>query len=161
MGSRHLSRSIVLQTLFEWDFNKLPLDKIYEILDYNVQSLGEGLPDKEYPKKLLDGILKYWDKINKLIEKSAPEWPIEQINNVDRNVLRIGIYELVFGNKNEVPPKVAINEAVELAKVFGGDSSRKFVNGVLGTIYRQLEELEKSKSQNQNNNSNEKEQNNS
>lgn len=141
MGSRHLSRSIVLQTLFEWDFNKFPPDSIQKILEENIQTLAEGLENKNYPKKLLDGILQNWDKINKLIEKSAPEWPLEQINIIDRNVLRIGIYELVFGNKEEVPPKVAINEAVELAKVFGGDSSRKFVNGVLGTIYKELEEL--------------------
>ncbi|MGB9763045.1 MAG: transcription antitermination factor NusB [Minisyncoccia bacterium] len=145
MGFRHLSRSIVFQTLFEWDFNKLPQERIFEILKENLQSLGEGLQDKEYPQKLLEEILKHWDKINKLIEKSAPEWPLEQINTVDRNVLRIGIYELVFGNKNEVPPKVAINEAVELAKIFGGDSSRKFVNGVLGTIYREMEEIEQHK----------------
>src|SRR3990167_4848550 len=80
------------------------------------------------------------EKINEIIEKCAPEWPLEQITIVDRNVLRIGIYELLWGNREEVPPKVAINEAIELAKNFGGESSGKFINGVLGTIYREIGE---------------------
>jgi N utilization substance protein B len=79
-------------------------------------------------------------EIDKIIEKVAPQWPIDQIAMVDRAVLRLGIYELLFGNREEVPPKVAINEAIELAKTFGGDTSGKFVNGVLGTIYREIGE---------------------
>ena len=90
-------------------------------------------------KKLAKGVLAHRPQIDEIIKKSAPEWPIEQITIVDRNVLRIGIYELLFGDKNEVPPKVAINEAIELAKSYGGESSGRFVNGVLGTIYREME----------------------
>lgn len=140
MGSRHLSRSIVLQTLFEWDFNNCQGTSVKDIFKRNLDNLGQGLDDIEYPLKLLEGIISHWDELNKLIESGAPEWPMEQINIIDRNVLRIGIFELIFEDKKEVPPKVAINEAVELAKNFGGDSSRRFVNGVLGTIYRQMEE---------------------
>jgi N utilization substance protein B len=138
MGSRHLSRSIVLQTLYEWDFSKQDKD-VKEIFQRNLKSLGEGLPNKEYSEGLLDGILSQWDKLDKLILSGAPEWPLGQINIVDRNILRIGIFELLFADSKEVPPKVAINECVELAKTFGGDSSRRFVNGVLGTVYREME----------------------
>ena len=140
MGSRHLSRSLVLQTLYEWDFNNFKGADVKDIFKRNLDNLGQGLEDIEYPTMLLNGILKHWEELNKLIESGAPEWPMEQINIIDRNVLRIGIFELIFQDAKEVPPKVAINESVELAKNFGGDSSRRFVNGVLGTIYRQIEE---------------------
>lgn len=140
MGSRHLSRSIVLQTLYEWDFSKQDKD-VKEIFQRNLKLLGEGLPNKEYSEELLDGILSQWDKLDKLILSGAPEWPLGQINIVDRNILRIGIFELLFADSKEVPPKVAINECVELAKTFGGNSSRRFVNGVLGTVYREMEEV--------------------
>jgi len=145
MGSRHLSRSIILQTLYEWDFHNLKDKDVRSIFQRNLDNLGQGLEDPNYPKTLLEGVLAHWGELNKLIESGAPEWPIKQINIIDRNVLRIGIFELIFGAKKEVPPKVAINEAVELAKSFGGDSSRRFVNGVLGTIYRQMEETLKQK----------------
>jgi len=138
MGSRHLSRSIVLQTLYEWDFRKEENKEIEKIFQRNLQTMGSGLANDQYPQKLLQGILDHWDELNTLISQGAPEWPLNKINIIDRNVLRIGIYELLFGDSKEVPPKVAINEAVELAKTFGGNSSRRFVNGVLGTIYRQM-----------------------
>jgi len=138
MGSRHLSRSIVLQTLYEWDFLKQKKDA-REIFQRNLRLLGDGLYDKEYPEQLLDGILNQLDQLDKLIVSGAPEWPLGQINIIDRNILRIGIFELLFSDSKEVPPKVAINECVELAKTFGGDSSRRFVNGVLGTVYREME----------------------
>jgi N utilization substance protein B len=144
MSSRHLSRSIVFQTLFEWDFSEKEKDP-YEILERNLRLFGEGLRDLEYPKNLLKGVLDNLEKIDKIIQEGAPEWPLNQINISDRNILRIGIFELLFGNKEEVPPKVAINEAVELAKTFSNDSSRKFVNGVLGTIYRQMLNVEENK----------------
>jgi len=124
MGSRHLSRSIVLQTLYEWDFSKQNKD-VKEIFQRNLKALGDGLSNDKYPKELLDGILIQWNKLDKLILSGAPEWPLDQINIVDRNILRIGIFELLFANSKEVPPKVAINECVELAKTFGGDSSRE------------------------------------
>ncbi|MDD2677821.1 MAG: transcription antitermination factor NusB [Candidatus Paceibacterota bacterium] len=140
MGSRHLSRSILLQTLYEWDFWKGEKD-IASIFQRIFSALGEGIEDQEYPKKLLEGIVAHLDDLNKIIIQGAPEWPLEQINIIDRNILRIGIYELLFGDPKAVPPKVAINEAVELAKTFGGDSSRRFVNGVLGTVLREFEEV--------------------
>jgi N utilization substance protein B len=138
MGSRHLSRSIAMQSLYEKDFmgDKANLN---EVLERNIKEFGPGLEDTEFARKLALGVSDNMDKIDKIIEKAAPEWPIEQINIVDRNVLRIGLYELIYSDKEEVPPKVAINEAIELAKMFGGESSGKFINGVLGTVYKELE----------------------
>jgi transcription antitermination protein NusB len=138
MGSRHLSRSIAMQTLYEWDFlnQKKDLD---ELLEKNIKELGPDLEDSNFVKDLARGVKQEIRKIDKIIEKAAPDWPLEQINIVDRNVLRIGLYELLYANKDEVPPKVAINEAIELAKMFGGDSSGRFINGVLGTVYKELQ----------------------
>src|SRR3989338_4400801 len=138
--NRHLSRSIVLQTLFEWDFNSKDKKRVWNFLDYNVDNFALCAEEKEFTKSLLTGILEKNDKIEKIIKKAAPEWPLEQVAIIDRNVLRIGLYELLFGDRKEVPPKVAINEAIELAKNFGGESSVKFVNGVLGTVYREIGE---------------------
>jgi len=139
MASRHLSRSIVLQSLYEWDFyDKKPVLK--NIVERNIKDFGPGLEEVDFVWQLIEGIGKHMHDIDKIIEKAAPEWPIAQISMVDRNVLRIGLYELLYANKEEVPPKVAINEAIELAKTFSGQTSGKFVNGVLGTVYKQLEE---------------------
>jgi N utilization substance protein B len=137
MANRHLSRSIVLQSLFEKDFN-LDNSKIDSIVKRNIKEFAPGLEDQGFIKELIKGVLKNQKKLDRIIEKAAPEWPINQIAVVDRNVLRIGLYELLFGKKKEVPSKVAINEAIELAKTFGGNSSGKFVNGVLGTVYREI-----------------------
>ena len=139
MPSRHIARSIVLQSLYEWDFrNEKNLD-IEKVLEKDNNEFGQGINEQEFMKKLAKGVLEHREAIDKIIEKSAPEWPLAQITIVDRNVLRIGIYELLFGDKKEVPPKVAINEAIELAKSYGGESSGRFINGVLGTIYREME----------------------
>lgn len=140
MANRHLSRSIAMQTLYEWDFDGCQDSKLEAIIERNLGEFGPGLEDDKFVRDLIKGVLENREKINQIIAKTAPEWPIEQISLVDRNVLRIGIYELLYGNRNEVPPKVAINEAIELAKSFGGDASGKFVNGVLGTIYRAIGE---------------------
>ncbi len=140
MANRHLSRSIVLQSLYEWDFYGRNNKELDEIITRNVREFGPGLESDQFIRELIGGILKQQSKIDAIIEKSAPEWPLEQITIVDRNVLRIGIYELLFSNRDEVPPKVAINEAIELAKTFGGDASGRFINGVLGTIYREIGE---------------------
>jgi len=129
-----------MQTLYEWDFYGRDNAKIPEILERNVEEFGPGLDDKEFPKKLVYAVIENISKLDKIIEKAAPEWPIAQINIIDRNILRLGLYELLFANRDEVPPKVAINEAIELAKTFGGESSGKFVNGVLGTVYREIGE---------------------
>ncbi len=141
MASRHLSRSIAMQSLYEWDFNCFE-KTLKEITEKNIQEFGAGLEEFDLIWELVLGIEEKKDSIDQIITKTAPEWPLEQINILDRNILRIGIYELLFGNPESVPPKVAINEAIELAKNFGGESSRKFVNGVLGTVYREISQEE-------------------
>ncbi|GMX58678.1 MAG: transcription antitermination factor NusB [Candidatus Microsyncoccus archaeolyticus] len=137
MASRHLSRSIAMQSLYEWDFNEFSKD-IKEITEKNIQEFGSGLEEFDLIWEIVLGVQEKKEFIDSIIVKTAPEWPLPQINILDRNILRIGIFELIFGNKESVPPKVAINESIELAKNFGGESSRKFVNGVLGTVYREL-----------------------
>ena len=139
MASRHLSHSIAMQSLYEWDFNGKKSDSLDKIVERNIKEYGPGLEDMGFIKQIIKGVTEHMPKIDKIIEKSAPEWPIEQITIVDRNVLRIGLYELLYANKEEVPPKVAINEAIELAKSFGGESSGKFINGVLGTVYKEID----------------------
>jgi len=139
MASRHLSRSIAMQSLYEWDFNGKKPENLEKIVEKNINEFGPGLEDKNFVQQIVKGVVSHLSKIDKIIEKAAPEWPIDQITLVDRNVLRIGLYELLYGSKEEVPPKVAINEAIELAKNFGGESSGKFINGVLGTVYKEIE----------------------
>jgi len=142
MASRHLSRSIVLQSLYEWDFYGQKPESLKTIINRNIKDFGPGLEDLNFVKSLADGILSNQKEIDNIIEKAAPEWPIQQIPLIDRNVLRIGLYELLYSNKEEVPPKVAINEAIELAKTFSGRTSGKFINGVLGTVFKELEQSE-------------------
>ncbi len=139
MANRHLARSLAMQSFFEWDFygGEKNLD---EILARNISEFAPGIEDTEFSRKLINGVLEHKKDLDDIIEKAAPEWPIPQIAPIDRNVLRIGLFELLYGDRKEVPPKVAINEAIELAKTFGGDSSGKFVNGVLGTVYREIGE---------------------
>ena len=134
MANRHLSRIIILQTLFAWDFNKTQGNP-QNILEYTEKEFGADKDDTEFTKNLLKGIVDKWKDLNDLIIKYAPEWPLKQIAIIDRNILRIGIYELKFEN---LPPKVAINEAIELSKDYGGDNSSKFINGVLGSIYKEM-----------------------
>ncbi len=142
MASRHLSRSIVMQSLYEWDFYGQKSGALDAILQRNINDFGPGLEDLNFVRELAHGVTEHLKEIDKIIETAAPEWPIAQIPVIDRNVLRMGLYELLYSNKEEVPPKVAINEAIELAKTFSGPTSGKFVNGVLGTVYKQLEEKE-------------------
>lgn len=146
MANRHLSRSIVLQSLFEWDLNATPKDKIREVLERNIAEFAPNNTDTQFMEKLLDGILAKQSEIDLIIEKAAPEWPIDRISPIDRNILRLGLYELLFADRNEVPAKVAINEAIELAKQFGGDNSSRFVNGVLGAVYKEIGEPGKDES---------------
>ncbi len=138
MASRHLSRSIAMQSLYEWDFGGKKPELLNKIVEKNIKEYGPGLEDTSFVWQLINGVMDHLSQIDKIIEKAAPEWPIEQITIVDRNVLRIGLYELLYSKKEEVPPKVAINEAIELAKTFGGESSGKFINGVLGTVYKEI-----------------------
>jgi len=145
MSSRHLSRSIAMQSLYEWDFNGKKMESLEKIVDKNIKEFGPGLEDDSFVRQLVSGVVKSIFHLDQIIEKAAPEWPIDQINIVDRNVLRIGLYEILYSKKEEVPPKVAINEAIELAKNFGGESSGKFINGVLGTVYKEINEAESKK----------------
>ncbi len=145
-SNRHLSRIISLQSLFEIAFCEFQLDgkklakadktkKIEDVVDRNVGEFASGEQNKQFALDIAKGVIKNEDKIDAIIRPAAPEWPIEQIALVDLTILRMAVYELLF-SKEEIPPKVAINEAVELAKAFGGPRSSKFVNGVLGTVYR-------------------------
>jgi len=140
MANRHLARSIVLQTLYEWDFRKLSVGVAKNLLKRNIGEFAPGLTDSEFLDELLSSILSKIEDLDRIIVKAAPDWPLEKISTIDRNVLRLGLFELLFSDKDEVPAKVAINEAIELAKTFGGDNSGKFVNGVLGSIYKELGE---------------------
>ena len=140
MANRHLSRSLAMQALFEWDFNERKNDRVEDSIFRIVQEFDPGLDELDFIQELVLGVIKYQDKLDDIIEKAAPDWPIHQIAVVDRNVLRIGLFELLFGDKKEVPARVAINESIELAKTFGGENSGRFVNGVLGTIYKELGE---------------------
>lgn len=141
MASRHLARSIALQSLFEWDFFQKNID-LDKIMDRNLETFGGVFDEKDFARSIVKGVTEHMDKIDRIIQSSAPERPLNQLSIVDRNVLRIGLLELLYSNKEEVPPKVAINEAIELAKNFGGANSGKFINGVLGTVYKEITETE-------------------
>ncbi len=147
MANRHLSRSIVLQALFERDFmsetghpGSFDEEKVKEAIKRNMREFAPGLEDDSFVFFLAERVLKKRSVVDEIIEKAAPEWPLDKISVVDRNILRIGLTELLFGDRKEVPPKVAINEAIELAKTFGGENSSKFVNGVLGAVYKEIGE---------------------
>jgi len=138
MATRHLVRTIILQSFYEWDFYNRGTD-LTQIIERNFKNLGQDIDEPDFIWRIAKGIVEHLSEIDKVIERAAPDWPLNQIALVDRNVLRLGLYELFYADKNEVPPKVAINEAIELAKNYGGENSPKFINGVLGTIYRELE----------------------
>ncbi len=140
MANRHLSRSVVLQTLFEWDFRNAAPAVAQEVLARNAQEFAPSAGDMPFMEELLVGAIERKDDLDLVIAKAAPEWPLDRIALVDRNVLRLGLYELLFADREKVPAKVAINEAIELAKSFGGENSGRFVNGVLGAVYKELGE---------------------
>ena len=140
MANRHLARSVVLQTLFEWDTTSASSLGAHETLKRNIEEFGADINDTPFMSKLLDGVLAKRDDLDLIIAKAAPEWPLEKIAPVDRNILRLGLFELLFADRTQVPAKVAINEAIELAKTFGGESSGRFVNGVLGAVYKEIGE---------------------
>jgi len=131
-----------MQSLYERDFRNLSEKELEETVERNIREFGPGMEDTDFSKRIVSGVIRNLKEIDKIIEKSAPKFSLQQINIIDRNVLRIGVYELLYANKEEVPPKVAINEAVELAKNFSGETSRKFVNGVLGTVFNIIKENE-------------------
>src|SRR5437868_780335 len=140
MANRHLARSVVLQTLFEWDTTHADEAGVNAILARNVDEFGGDDSDRPFMENLLTGVISKRPDLDLVITKAAPDWPLEKIAPVDRNILRIGLFELLFADRAQVPAKVAINEAIELAKVFGGDSSGRFVNGVLGAVYKEMGE---------------------
>lgn len=137
MATRHLLRSVILQSLYEWDFYNRGHDLVI-ILERDMKEFAPEVDEPEFAWKITHGITERLGDIDKIITTAAPEWPLDKIAIIDRNILRIGIYELLYADLNEVPPKVAINEAVELAKNYGGPNSARFINGVLGTIYREV-----------------------
>lgn len=137
MLSRHRARAIALQSLYEWDFRGQKGD-LKKIVEKNLQEFVPETNHQDFVWRLIKAVKKNLPQLNKIIEKAAPQWPLEKIGIIDRNVLRLGLYELLHGDPREVPPKVAMDEAIELAKAFGGEKSGKFVNGVLGTVYREL-----------------------
>jgi N utilization substance protein B len=142
MATRHLIRTVILQTLYEWDFYKQEKD-ITAILERNLEEFAPGIDEPDFAWRILSGVAEHLTEIDNILTKAAPDWPVDKIAVIDRNILRIGLYELLFADHNEVPPRVAINEAIELAKNYGGPNTSRFVNGVLGTIYREMEDAEK------------------
>lgn len=142
-SNRHLGRIIALQTLYEQElrFESGDVDfNISEVLDRNIGRYKEMVDDLDFIEQLVKGVTEQSEALDARLQPVAPEWPIDQIARMDRLVLRIGLYELE--NESDVPHKVVISEAVELAKAFGGDNSSKFINGVLGTLLREKEEAE-------------------
>lgn len=140
MANRHLARSVVLQTLFEWDTVRVPEGEVAQVLARNIEEFSGDDSDRPFMEQLLEGVIAKQPDLDLVIAKAAPDWPIDRIAPVDRNILRIGLFELLFADRSQVPAKVAINEAIELAKVFGGESSGRFVNGVLGAVYKEMGE---------------------
>ena len=126
-----------MQSLFEWEFRGN--ENLDEIVERNIHEFEHDV-SAEYVQKVVHGVVDNIDAINALIIEAAPEWPLEQVARVDKNTLRVAIYEMLYDATDDVPPRVAINEAIEIGKTFGGDSSPKFINGVLGFVYRKFED---------------------
>lgn len=138
MSNRHLARTLAMQSLFVWDFNSQVSDNLKEIIDENFLNFAPDFDDNGFVENTVYGVVDNLKEIDKHIIKYATEWPLDQITVIDRNILRIGVYEMLMDES--IPPRVAINEAIEIAKNYGGESSGKFVNGVLGAIYNDLPE---------------------
>ncbi len=139
MSKRHLARSIAMQSLYQWDFRGNPTAALPAIIAETMHEFGVGLEEHtEFVKSLIDGVIEHQKEIDEYIASYAIHWSVEQMTLVDRNILRIGVYEILHSS-SDVPPRVAINEAIELAKNYGGPSSGKFVNGILGALYKDLE----------------------
>ena len=134
MANRHLARSIAMQSLYEWDFWGKDEKRLNEVVEKNIAEFGVGLEASDFIWRLVRGVVGNLTKLDKIIEKSAPEWPLDQITIVDRNILRLGLFELLLGDRKEVPPKVAINEAIRIAQKFSTAESGAFVNGILDRV---------------------------
>jgi N utilization substance protein B len=136
MSNRHLSRTIAMQSLYQWDFLGMEDEKISDIIAFNRQEFAPKFDDQKFVEDLVHGVMNHRAELDECIMQFAPDWPLEALTLIDRNILRLGIYELKF--VDAIPAKVAINEAIELAKGFGGQSSGRFVNGVLGAVYKDM-----------------------
>jgi transcription antitermination protein NusB len=139
-SNRHLGRIVALQTLYEAEFRVQCHDdqfELSEVLSRNMDRYSETIEDKAFIEALVNGVDSSQTDLDEFLQPLAPDWPIERIARIDRVILRIGLYELKYAK--DAPPKVVINEAVELAKAFGGENSSKFINGVLGSAYRAIE----------------------
>lgn len=144
MANRHIARSIVLQALYELDFRDFSEAEVPEdIIKRDAEEFATDVIDLVFVRSLLNGVMSKKTELDLVITKAAPDWPLDKISTIDRNILRIGLYELLFADSKEVPAKVAINEAIELSKNYGGEKSSKFVNGVLGSVYKELGEPDK------------------
>ena len=145
MVNRHFARRIALQTLYQWDFMNEGKDEVKNSAERTIKEFAPEFDEDTFVMDLVFGVIKNQKEIDAFIKKYAPEWPIEKITMIDRNILRLGVYELKFSmkeGKSTVPPRAVINEAIELAKAFGSGSSGKFINGVLGTLYKDKVEQE-------------------
>lgn len=136
-SSRHVARIVAMQTIFEWEFRGTD---ITEIFTRNCEIHQERLEDTSYAEELVNGVMTNYNELQEKITEVAPEWPIDQISPVDRCTLYIAIYEILYANDDTVPPIVAVNEAIEIAKSFGGENSGKFINGALGSIIKEVPE---------------------
>ncbi len=136
MSNRHLSRTIAMQSLYEWDFSSSPMERLSEIVAYNKAEFAPDFDDGGYILETVNQVAQRQKELDTIITQFAPDWPIANMTVIDRNILRLGTYELKYNLA--IPSKVAINEAIELGKTFGGDASGKFVNGVLGAIFKDM-----------------------
>ena len=125
-----------MQSLYQWDFLGMENEKLSEIIAFNRTEFAPKFDDEAFVEQLVHGVMEHREEIDGLITKFAPDWPLDTLTLIDRNILRLGTYELKFSDA--IPAKVAINEAIELAKGFGGQSSGRFVNGVLGAVYKDM-----------------------
>lgn len=145
MSNRHLARTLAMQALFLWDFQGKEEKNLHEIMEGVFENFAPEFNDNGFAESIIIGVMKNLPAIDKYITKYATEWPLDQITIIDRNVLRIGVFELIFDEG--IPAKVAINEAIEIAKAYGSESSGKFVNGVLGAIYKDVGEKKEEKTE--------------
>ena len=146
MSQRHISRQIALQTMYELDVRgimTIDREDLREVINRNIEEMSPDHKDNEYLYHLMEMIISRLNTLDDIIVKAAPEWPIDKISYIDRNILRIGLGELLFADRRDVPPKVAIDQAIELSKAFGAENSAKFINGVLGSIYKEMGEPDK------------------
>ncbi|MBI2476830.1 transcription antitermination factor NusB [Candidatus Uhrbacteria bacterium] len=134
MSNRHLARTLSMQSLYQWDFHGKPNDKLDEIVNHVRDEFAPDFDDHAFVTSTVRGVAEHVLDIDKTLNIFATEWPVETMTYIDRNILRLGVYELVYNDA--IPSKVAINEAIEIAKAFGGETSGKFVNGVLGAVYK-------------------------